>query len=49
MSVKRKKTAEPKPDIWTMPYSLPIVQGKDVKKNCCKKFKKGKRCKRCPN
>jgi hypothetical protein len=22
--------------------------GKDAKKKCCKKFKKGKQCKRCP-
>ena len=29
-------------------FALPIVQGKKMKKKCCKKFKKGKRCKRCP-
>jgi hypothetical protein len=30
-------------------YPCPIVtlQGK-TKKKCCKKFKKGKRCKKCP-
>ena len=32
----------------SLPFSLPIVQGKKVKKKCCKKFKKGKRCKKCP-
>ncbi|MFT4760972.1 MAG: hypothetical protein ACI9XO_002299 [Paraglaciecola sp.] len=31
-----------------LPFALPIVQGKKLKKKCCKKFKKGKRCKRCP-
>ncbi|MCO6462341.1 MAG: hypothetical protein J5I59_13135 [Saprospiraceae bacterium] len=28
-------------------YALPIVQSKK-KKECCKKYKKGKRCKSCP-
>ena len=27
--------------------ALPIIEMKD-KKKCCKKFKKGKRCKSCP-
>ena len=31
------------------PFALPIIQGKKLKKKCCKKFKKGKRCGRCPN
>ena len=31
-----------------LPYALPIVQGKKLKKKCCKKYKKGKRCGRCP-
>jgi len=31
-----------------LPFALPIVQGKKMKKKCCRKFKKGKRCKRCP-
>lgn len=31
-----------------LPFALPIIQGKKMKKKCCKKFKKGKRCKRCP-
>lgn len=30
-----------------LPYWLPIVSSKK-KKKCCKKFKKGKRCKKCP-
>jgi len=32
-----------------LPFALPVVQGKRLKKKCCKKYKKGKRCKRCPN
>jgi len=31
-----------------LPFPLPIVQAKK-KKKCCKKYKKGKRCKSCPN
>jgi len=31
-----------------LPFALPVVQGKKKKKKCCKKYKKGKRCKRCP-
>lgn len=31
-----------------LPFALPIVQGKKMKKKCCKKYKKGKRCGRCP-
>jgi hypothetical protein len=34
--------------IGTLAFALPIVQSKKLKKKCCKKFKKGKRCKRCP-
>lgn len=30
-----------------LPFWLPIVQPKK-KKKCCKKHKKGKRCKSCP-
>gem|GEM_PF-4162868 len=29
-------------------FGLPIIQ-MEMKKKCCKKFKKGKRCKKCPN
>ncbi len=28
-------------------FELPVVEEKK-KKKCCKKFKKGKRCKKCP-
>jgi len=28
-------------------FALPVVQTKK-KKSCCKKFKKGKRCRSCP-
>jgi hypothetical protein len=31
-----------------LPFALPIIQGKKLKKKCCKKYKKGKRCGRCP-
>lgn len=31
-----------------LPYPLPLLEGKKLKKKCCKKFKKGKRCKNCP-
>lgn len=31
-----------------LPFPLPVIQGKKLKKKCCRKFKKGKRCKRCP-
>ncbi len=27
---------------------LPLQQSYELKKKCCKKFKKGKRCKKCP-
>ena len=30
-----------------LPFPLPVVQAKS-KKKCCKKHKKGKRCKSCP-
>ncbi len=31
-----------------LPFPLQVVQHKNVKKKCCKKYKKGKRCKKCP-
>jgi len=40
-SIKKKGTLQ-------LPFALPIVAGKKLKKKCCKKYKKGKRCKRCP-
>jgi hypothetical protein len=27
---------------------LPVLQAKDTKKKCCKKYQKGKPCKSCP-
>jgi hypothetical protein len=30
-----------------MLFPLPVLESKD-KKKCCKKYKKGKRCKNCP-
>ncbi len=35
-------------DLSGLPFPLPVIQGKKLKKKCCKKFKKGKRCKKCP-
>lgn len=32
-----------------LPFALPVIQGKKLKKKCCKKYKKSKRCSRCPN
>lgn len=29
--------------------ALPVVETGKTKKKCCKKYKKGKRCKKCPN
>lgn len=43
----RKRVANPATDI-SLPFALQIVEGKKLKKKCCKKYKKGKRCKRCP-
>jgi len=50
MSVLKNKNQEglPTVKIWRLPFALPVVQGKNLKKNCCRKFRKGKRCKRCP-
>ena len=31
-----------------LPFWLPVVAAKH-KKKCCKKYKKGKRCRSCPN
>lgn len=31
-----------------LPFPLQVVQQKSMKKKCCKKHKKGKRCKKCP-
>jgi hypothetical protein len=31
----------------SLPFWLPVIQPKN-KKKCCKKYKKGNRCKKCP-
>lgn len=36
------------PAMIRLPYWLPVVQQKQ-KKKCCKKYQKGKRCKKCPD
>jgi hypothetical protein len=38
-----------KPDRLKVPFPLPVVEAKKRKKKCCKKYKKGKRCKGCPD
>jgi len=35
------------PGAATLLFPLPVVAAK-AKKKCCKKYKKGKRCKKCP-
>ncbi len=46
-----KKTASGSfdPTSLQLPFALPVVQSKSLKKKCCKKYKKGKRCKKCPD
>lgn len=36
------------PQALRLPFPLPIIEAKS-KKKCCKKYKKGKRCKKCPD
>lgn len=43
-----KRTFEPGHSGVLLPFPLMVIQGKKFKKKCCKKFKKGKRCKKCP-
>lgn len=43
-----KKNFDPELRQIILPFALPLVQGKKLKKKCCKKYKKSKRCKRCP-
>lgn len=43
-----KRSFHPEHANLRLPFALPIVQGKKLKKKCCKKYKKGKQCKRCP-
>jgi hypothetical protein len=47
MSITSRRSSRPGQDV-QLPFALPVVQGKKMKKKCCKKYKKGKRCKRCP-
>ncbi len=47
-SITDKKNYQPGTHDIVLPFALPIVEGKKLKKKCCRKFKKGKRCKRCP-
>ena len=46
--VDKNREIPPRPDTFKLPFALPIVEGKKLKKKCCKKYKKGKRCGRCP-
>lgn len=43
----RKNRMDANPAAPRLPFPLPVIQGK-AKKKCCKKHKKGKRCKKCP-
>jgi hypothetical protein len=44
----KKNNFHPEKANFRLPFALPIAQGKSLKKKCCKKYKKGKQCKRCP-
>jgi len=46
--ISDKRTFIPGDSSICLPFPLPVIQGKKMKKKCCRKFKKGKRCKRCP-
>ncbi len=37
------------PSIMDLPFALPVLANKKGKKKCCKKYRKGKRCKKCPD
>jgi hypothetical protein len=41
-------TISPIDQIVSIYFPLPVLQQKKMKKKCCKKFKKGDRCKKCP-
>lgn len=49
MTAKQKKTFNPASV--SLPFPLVVIElkTKTFKKKCCKKYKKGKRCKSCPN
>ena len=46
--IRQKNRIDADPTAFHPPFPLPIVEAKK-KKKCCKKYKKGKRCKKCPN
>ena len=48
-SLTDKRHFNPEQNQVILRFALQIVQGKKMKKKCCKKYKKkGVRCKRCP-
>lgn len=48
-TIKQSNRIAPSPDQKIrLPFALPIIEGKKLKKKCCKKYKKGKQCRRCP-
>lgn len=47
LSSANKTTANHKSGGFSTFFELPVVQEKK-KKKCCKKYKDGKRCKKCP-
>jgi hypothetical protein len=47
-TISGKTKFSTQPNKLHLPFALPIVEGKKLKKKCCKKYKKGKRCGRCP-
>jgi hypothetical protein len=48
-SLTDKRHFNPAQNQVILPFALAIVQGKKMKKKCCKKYKKkGKRCSNCP-
>lgn len=51
MRLRKKKLDEDEAPVVSptpeLPWQLPVIQCKK-KKKCCKKYKKGDRCKKCP-
>ena len=49
-SLTDKRHFNPEQNQIILPFALPIVQGKKMKKKCCKKYKNSdkKKCKGCP-
>lgn len=43
-----KRSFHPEFNDVRLPFPLMVIEGKKFKKKCCRKFKKGKRCKKCP-